>query len=418
MTLSLQQLSQALGLAGVAALEPVPRPGCALAAPARPRCGCFARKPGPIRHTPRPTRDDVGIDARDELLERLREAGQSEEDIEAAAREGRLPTLAVELALGGAGRYSLTHVARETGLSTKFLRQALQATGRVSPAPRQRSLTEDDLELARLLKRFVDAGLPRAELLEVARVLSQGIAPVAEAVRRLVGNALLAPGDSEYTVGLRYTQAVDQLAPLVPSLLDHQFRVHLRNDIRGVLVTEAERESGRLEGSRVVTIAFADLVDYTRLGEQLAPEDLGSIAGRLNELATTAMKRPVRLVKTIGDAAMFMSPEVEPLVATVTALRDAVQAKDSGMPGLRVGVAHGPATSRGGDWFGSTVNLASRITGQAKPGRILATEAVAQASAGYDWQRRRRRGFKGVEGRVRLFSLEPDSTPKRARKRK
>jgi adenylate cyclase len=354
-----------------------------------------------------------GIDAREQLLERLREAGQSDEDIEAAAREGRLPTLAVELALGGAGRYSLTHVAREAGLSAQFLRQALQATGRASPAPRERSLTDEDIELARLLKRFVDAGLPRAELLEVARVLSQGIAPVAEAVRRLVGDALLVPGDSEYTVGLRYTQAVDQLAPLVPSLLDHQFRVHLRDDIRGVLVTEAERESGRLEGSRVVTIAFADLVDYTRLGERLAPEDLGGIARRLNELAMEAIRRPVRLVKTIGDAAMFMSTDVEPMVDTVVALRDAVEAQDSGMPSLRVGIAHGPATSRGGDWFGSTVNLASRVTGQAKPGRVLATEPVAEASDRYDWQRRRRRGFKGVEGRVRLFSLDPGDKPKR-----
>ena len=83
------------------------------------------------------------------------------------------------------------------------------------------------------------------------------------------------------------------------------------------------------------------------------------------------------------------------------------------MPSLRVGVAHGPATSRGGDWFGSTVNLASRVTGQAKPGRVLATEPVAEASERYDWQRRRRRSLKGVEGRVRLFSLDPADTKRK-----
>ena len=143
-----------------------------------------------------------------------------------------------------------------------------------------------------MIKRFVDAGLPRRELLEVGRVLGQGMAHTSEAVRRVVGNALLQPGDSEYTVGLRFAQAADELAPLVPTLLDHQFRAHLRDGMRRELVTESEREIGRLAGTRDVAIAFADLVGYTRLGEQLPAEDLGSIAGRFADLAVALGQAP------------------------------------------------------------------------------------------------------------------------------
>jgi adenylate cyclase len=354
---------------------------------------------------------DAVMDERTELLRRLRAAGQDEADIARAATEGRLATLAVEVALGGAGGHTLSHVARTAGIRPALLREVMQALGRPNPGPRERVFTEEDIELARLVRRLLDAGLPRDGLLEVGRVLSQGMSHTAEAVRRLAGEALLEPGDSEYTVGLRYARAVDQLAPMVPTLLAYQFRAHLRDGIRGELVTEAEREAGRLAGTREVAVAFADLVNYTRLGERLHAEDLGRIAGRLNELAVEAARRPVRLVKTIGDAAMFVSPDSTKLLDGLVALVDGVRAEGPEFPSIRVGVSYGPATTRGGDWFGATVNLASRVADVARPGRILVTEAVRQRAEGYAWSRKRRRSLKGVEGRVRLYALSRPPAP-------
>jgi adenylate cyclase len=346
---------------------------------------------------------------RERLLSRLREAGVDDEEIARAAAEERLPTLAVELALGGAGRHSLTHVARESGLAPAFLRELMQAVGRPNPGRGERIFTDEDVETARVIKRFVDAGLPRRELLEVGRVVGQGMAHTSEAVRHLVGNALLQPGDSEYTVGLRFAQAADDLAPLVPTLLDHQFRALLRDGMRRELVTEAEREVGRLAGTRDIAIAFADLVGYTRLGEQLPAEDLGRIAGRFADLAVASVKRPASLIKTIGDGAMFASPEVPALIATLQTLVECVAEEGEHFPDVRVGIAHGPATTRGGDWFGAPVNVASRVTEIARPGRILATEEVRDLAPDGAWHRRRRRAsLKGVDGRLRLFSLDAE----------
>lgn len=352
-----------------------------------------------------PGRDQDPAEAgREELLHYLRASGAG--DVEQAAEEGRLATLAVELALGGPRRHSLSHVARTAGLSPEFMRDLLRASGRPIPRPRERAFTDQDIDLARLVRQFVDAGLPRGDLLEISRVMGQGMAHTADAVRRSVGDALLQPGDSEHVLGLRFAQAAEELSPMMACVLDYQFRAHLRDRIRSELVTEAERAAGRLAGTQDVGVGFADLVGYTRLGEKLPPEDLGRIAGRLTELAVDVARRPVQLVKMIGDAAMFVSDDVDALVETTAGLVRAVDAQGDDFPGLRAGLAYGPATPRGGDWFGAPVNVASRVTNLAKPSQLLATDAVQERAAERPWKRKRRRALKGVNGRVRLFALE------------
>jgi adenylate cyclase len=116
----------------------------------------------------------------------------------------------------------------------------------------------------------------------------------------------------------------------------------------------------------------------------------------------------VRLVKTVGDAAMFVAPEVPPLVETLAELRRRVATAEPELPPVRIGVAHGPATSRAGDWFGATVNLASRLTENAKPDQMLVTEAVVERDGDSHWKRRRKMRLKGVDGRVRVFSYTRD----------
>lgn len=348
----------------------------------------------------------AAIDDRHLLLQRLRDAGVPPEEVEHAHAENRLPALAIEVALGGRERHTLTHVARESGLSTAFVRELMQAVGRPNPAPRERAYTDEDVEWARGVQRFIEAGLPRDGLLETARVTSLGVATAAAAVQRLAGDALLEPGDSPFTAGLRYANAAEQLVPLVARHLELHFRSHLRDGIRRQLVTEAELEAGRLSGTRDVAIAFADLVGYTKLGESLAPEDVGRIAGRLTELAVASVRRPAQLVKTIGDAAMLVSPDPEALLRACVELAARVEAEGEEFPAVRIGMAFGPATTRGGDWFGATVNVASRVTGIARPGQLCATEAFQQRTEDRPWRRKRKRSLRGVEGRTRLYALD------------
>lgn len=350
--------------------------------------------------------EDADAQARALLSERLRAAGEDEQAVEAAKREGRLATHAVELALGGARKHTLSHVARESRLDPAFLRRLMQANGRPASAPRERAYTDDDLELARRIRLFIDAGVPREAILDIARVIGQGMLQATEAVRRTITGTLMQPGDTEATLALRYVTASDVLMPEMAAVLESMFRAQMRDGLRSDLVAEAERDLGRLAGTRDVAVAFADLVGYTKLGERVPSAELGEIATRLAELATLSIVRPTQMVKTIGDAVMFVSWEIDAMLDTILALVAAVDAEGEDFPPLRVGIAYGPATPRGGDWFGSTVNLASRVTDAGKPGRVHVTErAVELADERFEWKRSRRRSFKGIDGKLRLYSL-------------
>ena len=104
-------------------------------------------------------------------------------------------------------------------------------------------------------------------------------------------------------------------------------------------------------------MAFADLVGFTQLGEALPAEELERVASRLGDLARDVVEAPVRFIKTIGDAVMFVCPDPLALLNAVLDLMEAAAGEE--YPRLRAGIAFGSAVNRAGDWFGSPVNVAS-----------------------------------------------------------
>ena len=102
-------------------------------------------------------------------------------------------------------------------------------------------------------------------------------------------------------------------------------------------------------------------------------------------MTTDLLRPPVRVVKMIGDAAMLVSPDDGPLLELALNLVAAAEADDS-FPEMRAGLASGMALNRWGDWYGRPVNLASRVCSRARPGSVLVTEPVADASGGDDYR--------------------------------
>jgi adenylate cyclase len=224
----------------------------------------------------------------------------------------------------------------------------------------------------------------------------------AEAIRRLVGEAFIRAGDTEHELGLRYQRAARDLMPLLGPLIEYVLNIHMRELIRRDVVGRAERASGRLQGTIDIAVCFADLVGFTKLGEHVASEELGSVAARLAKMGREAARPPVRFVKTVGDAVMLVSPEASPLVAAALWLVDAVE-REQDLPPVHAGVALGPAVNRWGDWYGSPVNVASRITSRARPGSVLVTKAVREAAGeDFSWSRAGSHHFKGLSERVSL----------------
>ena len=350
---------------------------------------------------------DVERGARRKLLRYCYRHGASLEQLREAVSEERLATLPLEFALTSGRRYTLTALARESGVPAPYLRAMLLALGHPNPKPRERRYCEEDLRAAQALAVFLAAGPPRDELLEVARVLGQSMAQVAAAIRLFMGDALIQPGDSEHELGMRYVAAVEQLTPQLTPVLEHQLRIHLREQATRDVIGRAERAAGAVSHTREVGVCFADLSGFSRIGERVPAEHVGALGARMAALCMEVAQPPVELVKTIGDGGMFVCVDVDALLDATRALAQSVENEGEQFPTMRAGVAFGPAVVRLGDWFGATVNRASRIADIAKARTILADGATyAQSTQALAWRRTRRRSLRGMEGRSPLYRLD------------
>jgi adenylate cyclase len=348
-------------------------------------------------------------DARRELLEELASDGASLDDLRRAVEEDRLVLLPVERVLEGEGRrYTAAEVAERAGVEEDLLRRNRLALGLPDPGSDEPAFGEEDVEAAQTIAALRAAGVPDEGILEVSRVIGLALAQVAAASRALVAESTLAEGGTEAEVGRRLAERARELGPMMGPLLEYVLNLHLRELVRSDVIGRAEIASGRLPGAQEVTACFADMVGFTKLGEQLPPEELGALTGRLAELASDVADSPVRLVKMIGDAAMLVSPDNDALLNAALALVARSEAEGEGFPPLRAGLARGPALARAGDWYGRPVNLASRITDIAYPGSVLVSEEVHDAaSEGYKWSLAGERRLKGIDGRVKLYRARP-----------
>ncbi|MEZ5078741.1 MAG: adenylate cyclase regulatory domain-containing protein [Solirubrobacterales bacterium] len=345
-------------------------------------------------------------EARLDLLRHLSADGVPLVELREAVAAGRLTLLPVERAIAGDGpRYTPREISEQTGVDLDLLQRFRAALGVRYGDTDERIATEADLDAARRTRALIDSGLPVEGLLQTARTVGMGVARIAQANRELTIRSLTAPGDTERDVALRFAAAAEHLLPLVGPVLIYAFELNLLEQVRRDVIGATDLASGEIGGTTELTVCFADLVEFTRLGEEIAAEELGQVAGRLEEMATAVAQPPVRLVKTIGDAAMFVSPEAGPMLDAALELVAAAEAEGEQFPWLRAGLAQGPVLPQWGDYYGRAVNLASRVTALARPGSVVVDAAVHDAVGedGYRYTFLGERRLKGIDPRVKLF---------------
>lgn len=344
--------------------------------------------------------------ARRELLERLAGEGVPLEELREAVEGGRLTLLPVERALAGDGpRYSSREIAAASGVDLDLLQRVTAALGIPYPDPDEPALGEAELEQAKRIKAFQDAGLPEEGIVQVARTIGIGTARIAEANREQIINTLMQPGDTERDLALRFAAAAEHMLPVFEPVLLYALRAHLLEQVRRDVIGAADLAAGEMGTAPEVSVCFADLVGFTKLGEQVETEELGLIAGRLNELASAVSEPPVRLVKLIGDAAMLVSTDATAMLDAALRMVEAAEAEGDDFPGLRAGIARGSVHVQAGDYYGRPVNLASRLTAIAKPGSVLLDAAAREAAneEGFDYSYAGEKRLKGFDSRAKLY---------------
>lgn len=342
---------------------------------------------------------------RAELIEWLLEQGVTTDEIGNAFAPMLLVSRRV---MGDDGTYvSAREISESYDVDLELLQRVQRAIGlsRVDDPDAAVHMRADGLAAAYAL-RFIALGLNPDNLVLVVRVLAEGLAHAAEVMRYTALAAILHPGATELEIAKGSQALVSQIKPLLGPMVQDMLFLHLRHAMETEAVNVSERAAGKpLAGARQVTVAFADLVGFTRLGEEVPPEELGQLANRLADLARDVTVPPVRFIKTIGDAVMFVCTDPAPLLDAVLKLVEITDG-DNNFPRLRAGIASGSAVSRAGDWFGSPVNLASRVTAVARPGTVLAAESTRDElgdGAGFSWSYAGARHLKGIKGEVKMF---------------
>lgn len=265
------------------------------------------------------------------------------------------------------------------------------------------AFSEADVDALIRLKTMLDAGYPIEDLISTSRLVGSAMSRISDAHSRsfrdrLVGPLLAAgPGEAENATAL-----VRHVVDLVAPLMEYSYRRHI--DAALQQLTEAESH----ELSEKLAAGFTDLVAFSKLVDKLAESELSNLIARFEAIVMdVCVDTGVRLVKIVGDSALFVSPEPVRALQAALAILDRIQS-DEILPAVRAGLDYGAVVPRAGDYFGRPVNVASRISDVARPGTLVASEQFVEAlpEGEVELSRMKPQRLKNV-GRVSLFRLRP-----------
>ena len=154
------------------------------------------------------------------------------------------------------------------------------------------------------------------------------------------------------------------------------------------------------------TFLFADLVGYTAFTERVGDAAAADVAVAFQAAAEhVATQCGCEVIKNLGDAVMIHSEDATRVVAMALRLRREL-AEEGWCPPVRMGVHSGTAVQRGSDWYGTTVNVAARVTDAAGAGEVLLSVATHEriARAGVAIADRGARSFKNVAAPLTVFA--------------
>ena len=343
------------------------------------------------------------------VVARLRARGHTLAEIKRASERGQLAVAPIEDILSGSeGRYTLKQVARASGLRPELIERILGAMGlsALSTEP----MSEEDLEMMKYVAAMLEAGLPPAAFMQLARVYGQALGQIADAEVRLVHlyvhKPLMRDGIHSVEIAEEMQGLVRELIPFVVPLMSYVHDRLLAHFVEQDIIGHMENDLADTfeEGRLRVAIAFADLAGYARLTVERGDEEALEAVERFVEAVEHTLPSDARVIKTLGDEVMVVGSDAAALTEWAVGLQSSL---DAGQPPPRIGIHYGEALYRDGDYFGREVNQAARVVARAAGGEVLVTRPVVDTAAGVDgisFERIGEVGLKGFSEPTELFT--------------
>lgn len=155
------------------------------------------------------------------------------------------------------------------------------------------------------------------------------------------------------------------------------------------------------------TFMFADIAGFTALTEAHGDEEAANLVADFADAVKAELPAfGGTHLKTIGDALMLRVPDPGQAVHLGLQITHELM-RGHGSPAVRVGLHHGDAVERDGDYFGAAVNLAARVSSVATGGEVLLTAHTASLAPDLDgvfFEPRGRHELRNVGTPVELFA--------------
>ncbi len=314
---------------------------------------------------------------------------------EAKAEPDASPQAFEQTLLGGERKYTRHELSAKAGISVERGEKIWHALGFATVPDDEIAFTDDDVEAARLLIALEDDGFVDQSMeLSLARKLGQTQSRLASWQAAMFFTLL---GESSDLGTEDANDTVTLLLPAMERLQNYVWRRHLAAASGRVVAAAGEAS----EGVRVV--GFADIVSFTRLSRSLTETELAELLECFESLAADVVAtHGGRVIKSLGDALLYVADEPAQGVTIALALQDRI-AEAGDLPQLRIGLAYGGVLIWLGDIYGPVVNIAARLTAEARPGRVLADRDLAAALDGHADFRLRRLKRVSVRGYDRLI---------------
>lgn len=350
------------------------------------------------------------------LVRTLERSGVPLEGIGAAVRDGALSLAFVDTVsydrFSALSEVTFRELSERTGIAVELLFVMRQAVGAAVPGPDDR-VREDELRIVPLLELQLGQGFRPVAVERWLQVYGEGLRRIAETEEDYFQSEVIRPLLSSGLSPIEAWAAAHELSPrLATTAEDAVLAIYhaqqARSWTRGILeYVEGQLEAAGLHSrlERLPAVCFLDITGYTRLTEERGDAAAAELAERLARLVQAVSRRHGgQPVKWLGDGVMFHFPEPGPGV--LAALEMVAGVADAGLPPAHVGLHAGPVLFQEGDYFGRTVNVAARVADYARPGEVLVTQEVVDASAGIGlaFTEVGPVELKGVSGVVRLHS--------------
>ncbi len=295
--------------------------------------------------------------------------------------------------LGAPCELTPEEVAAAVGVDEPVARGLWNAMGFAEVPPGERAFTHLDVAALRTALALRDSGVVDHDtMLVLARSMGQQLSRTADAQVEVFRD--LSEGMTVEEATEAASAAAAEVLPRLEQLVVHVWRRQFAASVARAFVAATE------DGMPLLAVGFVDIVDFTRSSQTWDSSTLERLLERFESqtsLRVTAVGGQV--IKTLGDAVMYVADDAGAAVEVALQTIDAHCADDE-LPDVRAGIALGPVLVRMGDVFGQPVNIASRLTDEARPRTLLVDTRVADVLAddgAYDLKRLRRRSVRGYK---------------------